>query len=665
MIEFGQPAALWTGLAIGLPILAHMAYRRITQKHAFPSLRFITPSQIPRTGRKTPTDLPLLLLRILLFITIVLLLADPYWSSSVKPETSSNEKELIIAIDVSPSMGGWNGLEEAKVTASDIISNSEEKVGLVTFGKKIESEWPVGTERKVLLESLEGISHVWARGDVQILVDRVVRLFGENTLQKKLVVISDFQRSDWQSVDFDLGNKGIETEMIQVGAKNLETIRSDNRSIVESKVVPAGPGKVRVWSVVRNWSFEKKSDILELVIGGEVKATQEIVLPAKSTKQVQFIVPSSEVSQAVIKLSNDDPMSLDNQRTVWLKAPPPKHFGFWHNTSIDEPTKSEKNFLKTAVESAGDNGWNRWEESEDNANGLRMELDDSKLELLLVIGMGNWFQEEGLASSMNAYLESGGVAVITPTEIFSETASIIRQEEWMRFSFIRVVGGAAFAQTPFRIGALDQSSGLSEIFSGKAGRDLYLTSLRKFGMLKKVDEALKIELSDREGRPLVLSKNFSSGGKLIFFPFRMNTSWSDLPLRTSFLPLLMELTKKNNQQEQTLPVLEVGDQLGAGTEGFVAVKPGLYRHADKWVEVVFPIAESVPEVLSADEINLRAGDLANTPTTSREDSFLSMDDDQYSLWLWFAILAGSLLTIEMIWSRPHSGIEQKEGISHA
>ena len=80
-------------------------------------------------------------------------------------------------------------------------------------------------------------------------------------------------------------------------------------------------------------------------------------------------------------------------------------------------------------------------------------------------------------------------------------------------------GGAAFAQNPFRIGALDQNSGLSEIFSGKAGRDLYLTSLRKFGMLKKVDDAIKIELSDREGRPLALVQNFSSGGKLIFFPF--------------------------------------------------------------------------------------------------------------------------------------------------
>ena len=63
----------------------------------------------------------------------------------------------------------------------------------------------------------------------------------------------------------------------------------------------------------------------------------------------------------------------------------------------------------------------------------------------------------------------GGVVVITPTEIFSETASIIRQEEWLGFSFIRVVGGAAFAQTPFRIGALDQNSCLSEIFRERRG----------------------------------------------------------------------------------------------------------------------------------------------------------------------------------------------------
>ena len=59
MIEFAQPAALWTRLAIGLPVLAHMAYRRVTEKFYFPSLRFIRPSQIPRTGKRTPSDIPL------------------------------------------------------------------------------------------------------------------------------------------------------------------------------------------------------------------------------------------------------------------------------------------------------------------------------------------------------------------------------------------------------------------------------------------------------------------------------------------------------------------------------------------------------------------------------------------------------------------------------
>ena len=43
----------------------------------------------------------------------------------------------------------------------------------------------------------------------------------------------------------------------------------------------------------------------------------------------------------------------------------------------------------------------------------------------------------------------------------------------------------------------------------------------------------------------------------------------------------------------------------------------------------------------------------------------SVDEERNSLWLWFAILVASLLTIEMIWSRPHASAENKEGVSHA
>jgi hypothetical protein len=665
MIEFGQPAALWTGLSIGLPILAHMAYRRITERHAFPSLRFITASQIPRTGRKTPTDLFLLLLRILLFLAIMLLLADPYWSGTKLPDQGVNGKELLIAIDTSPSMGGWNGMNQAKEIASAMIQQAEGKAGLISFGKTSLEEWSVGGKPETLLDAVSGLSHGWRRGDAQVLATQVARLFGENSSQKKLAVISDFQRSDWQSVNLNLQAQGVEVEMIRVGAGNETMSRFDNRSIVESKVVPAGPGKVRIWAVVRNWSDKKATDLLQLVIGGEVQEEQKITIAALSSKQAQFIVPSSEVSQALIRLVNEDPMQLDNQRTVWLKAPPPKHFGFWYNTTTDESTENEKNFLSTAVESAGDSGWNRWEESEDNANELRMANDDSKLELLLVLGLGNWFEEEGLAESFTSYLNSGGVAIVTPAEIFSETASIIRKYEWLNFSFVRVEGGAARVSNPFRIGALEENSKLADVFSGKAGRDLYLTSFRKFGILNQVDEATAIPMKDREGRPLALVKSFSSGGKLVFFPFRINTSWSDLPLRTSFLPLLMELTNKEKTEDKSWPILEPGEQLGVGENQFLAEKPGVFRHAGKWLEVVFPTAESTPDTLVEDEINMMTGGLGNPSNDVREKVSSSVNEERNSLWLWFAILVASLLTIEMIWSRPHASTENKEGVSHA
>ena len=76
-----------------------------------------------------------------------------------------------------------------------------------------------------------------------------------------------------------------------------------------------------------------------------------------------------------------------------------------------------------------------------------------------------------MTESFTSYLNGGGVAVVTPAEIFSETASIIRNNEWLNFSFVRVEGGAARVSDPFRIGALEENSKLADVF-GKAGRSL-------------------------------------------------------------------------------------------------------------------------------------------------------------------------------------------------
>jgi hypothetical protein len=111
--------------------------------------------------------------------------------------------------------------------------------------------------------------------------------------------------------------------------------------------------------------------------------------------------------------------------------------------------------------------------------------------------------------------------------------------------------------------------------------------------------------------------------------------------------------------------LEPGEQFGLGDSQFLAEKPGVFRHAGKWLEVVFPAAESTPDTLVDDEMKMMTGSLGNLSKNSPEKASSSINEERNSLWLWFAILVASLLTIEMIWSRPRAADESKEVVSHA
>ena len=657
MIEFAQPAALWTALAVGLPILAHMAYRQVTRKHPFPSLRFIHPSRIPRTGRKKPSDLLLLLLRILLFLALSALLADPYWMPESTPDTRAESgKETLLAIDVSPSMAGWGGLEEARNLALRLIDEEEGELGLVAFGQNILAEWKPGTGKKELTEAVEGLSHDWKKGNAQTLLDRAPGLFSPSATEKKLVIVSDFQQSDWQTAFRDLPETGVEVDLRGVGAEKGQLKRSDNVSVVEARAVPAGPGKVRVWTVLRNWDDEAKTVPLALNAGGEIRQRQEVVLPRLGSAQAQFVLKADDFSGASVELESEDSFSLDDKRALWLKSPPARRFGFWMSEAENAETQEERDFLKTAVASAGDNGWNRWNWSQDQADGLRLGDEKSGLELLLVIGLGEWFEEQELGAVLQGFVEGGGTAILTPGQPFAKTASVIREADLLPFKFLRVAGGAVRLGNPFRIKALEEGSFLTEVFDGKAARDLYLSAIHRFGVLREVGAGVEVPVRDREGRPLALVRNLDGGGRLVFLPFRMNTSWTDLPLRNSFLPLLMELSfgGRKAMPARAWPVLEPGGTWGEGEQVFKAVEPGVFRFEDQWLEVVPSLAESIPEVLDSDELLQSVGGrFSSSPASSLAEG--SGKEDREPLWLWFAILAASLLIIEMIWSRPTRG----------
>ena len=652
MIEFGQPAALWTGLAVGLPILAHMAYQTVTRKHAFPSLRFIQPSSIPRTGRKTPSDLLLLLLRILLFLLITLLLADPYWQEPGSTMPSKQENQTVIAIDVSPSMAGWNGLTDAQDLALGILNDEDAEYGLVTFGAGVLESLDVGTNPETITEKIQGLTHDWRKGNAQAFLDRLPEVFSEGAQSKKVVILSDFQGSDWQSAYRDLSSDGISFEFVAVGADEKGGGRSQNLSIIEAKAVPVGADNIRVWVVVRNWQDSIEVVDLSLYAGGEKRDKQSLQINPLASAQAQFILPAGDFSRARVRLEGNDDYSLDDERSLWLKAPPPRRFGFWMGNPNEEDTRQERDFLETAVLSAGDSGWNRWELNQDVADGQRLGDRSLNMELLFVLGLGDWFHDESLAENLSLFLGDGGVALVTPSEPFSASVSLIKKTNLMELSFSKVAGGANRSSELYRIAALAKDSSLNQLFSGTSARDLYLTSFKRYGVLKNINNTLGIPFQTREGDPLAVVREYESGGRLVFLPFRVNPNWTDLPLRNSFLPLLMELVKKGTigSDSRAWPILEPGE-VWTGTEVFVAEQPGTFRFEDQWIEVAPALAESSPEVVTPAELDLALGG-------KRESSQIDLGklgsalEPRHSLWLWFAIVTSILLFIEMIWCRP-------------
>jgi hypothetical protein len=656
MIEFAQPFALWSGLAIALPILAHLAYRRIANKLLFPSLRFMRSSSIPRSGRRKPSDLWILLLRILIFVLITLLLADPYWREKefVSPQ-SPGISEHIFLLDSTPSMQGWGAWEEAKAGIRSRIENEPDgSFGFISFIDGEIREFKIGTPKAEILSLLEVIQPHYSPHGLQALIKRAPQLFSEESTNRKILIFSDFQKSSWQEIGADFGNSGISLELCPVGhGAGPWKERSGNYAIIDSRVVPGGNNQVRVWSALRSFD-ENRTDLnVTIIAGGEIRESSEVSLPPMGTAQVQFVLPANDFAQAVISIADQDQYLLDNNQSLWILPPLPRTFGFWQRLNGEGDDQLEAQFLRAAMESAGDGVWNRWRENNERAKEMRIGAAEKNLDLLLILGLSGWFDDEGLAPTLLSFLKGGGKVFISPpgdSHVLMNKA--LKQSGLIDFTFAGM-NRTAFGIDPYRIEVLPEDSKLQQVFIGDSVRDLYLAQIRQFINVEE-ENAVDVPLYDRTGRPLVLTQSFPKGGKLVFFTFRMLPHWTDLPMRNSFLPLLIELCELNQKDDELGGTirLEAGDTKELSGTFFDSKEMGLFQVGEQRIEVVHPLIESMPEVINEKDLfDALSGGYTSTASLNSEKVEPGAESAQ-SLWLWFALGAAILLTVEMILSAP-------------
>ncbi|MFP6899765.1 MAG: VWA domain-containing protein [Opitutales bacterium] len=655
MFIFTQPWAFLALAAIALPVLAHMAFRRTTKRQLFPSLRFIRPSRIPRTGRKTPADWLLLILRILLFALLACTLADPRW---VKPGTVGDGQQTIILLDQSASMAGWGAWNEAQKEILQVLDESEGEIGFLGFGSEplAQSEVPPTEDRALVRQTARDAKPTADRGNPQAAVERALRTFARDAKAKTLIVVTDLQRTNWQSVAHKLAEASVALDLRIVGRSSAEgSNRPNNLTLCNTRTAPVGLDELRVWAQVRNSSSKEIKAVLVLEAGGEERGRRDVAIAPHQAAQAQFVLPRGDFAVASVRIESDpdDAFSMDDSRELWLKAPPPRRFGFLAGS--DEATLTERGFLEAVLQSAGDAAWDRWILAQENAEALLSGDASAVLDVLLMPGMQS-IEEEASVKSMMGFMERGGVVLATPGEPYAATVANLREIGLLELSFKGIPGGARDRSEPFRFAAFDPDTSLGKVFEGKPARDIQLASLSKYGEVEPLSKNLSVRLRAANKHPLVFERKVGKG-RFLFFAFRLDMSWSDLPARNSFLPLLVELIKGEGGEDRSWPRLEVGDRLTLGEETFVAEEPGTFRFRDQFLEVTLPISETSSEIFDrVDAIGILGAD---KKLAGAENDQTSNQEAGEPLWIWFAIGCAVMFLIENLWVSPRSLGEAK------
>jgi hypothetical protein len=209
---------VWAGaLLAGVPVLIHLLSRSSARPQRFPTLRFFDDTRIMAVRRSRITDVPLLLLRMLIIVAAVAALAQPYLPTGEREARLAQRVSRVVLVDTSASMqrqtpAGGTALAAARAAASSYDD------GVTTI---VETAAPGA--------ALAGAASVLAtRSGV-----------------REVVVVSDFQAGAIDSVDLAAVPDGTGVTLHRISA--AAAAPAEWRTQVGSRLVHAQPGAVVEW----------------------------------------------------------------------------------------------------------------------------------------------------------------------------------------------------------------------------------------------------------------------------------------------------------------------------------------------------------------------------------------------------------------------------------
>ena len=543
-VFFLYPVFLFGLAAATLPVLIHLLNRRKLRRIRFPAVRFILLSQKRISRSYRLRHWILLALRTLAIVLLALLLANPIFQTGAGLFAGGGPVALVVLLDNSLSMtwsGDGNGFRQAKDAARLLISalGESDRAAIIPTNSSADEPFRLKGQKDVLLRELDGIQIADGTANLNLALSKAYELLQQPAGEKEIRLVTDMGLTGWDQFSVAALKKvdpSIPFKLIRIGRKEQPL----NGTVKEIRLAGQGIGAnlpLQIEATVANFGEREIKDVLaQLTIDGQNRGQKLLTVPPRSENTVSFQTrlgqPGTHPAQVILKkdgLAGNPSMNFtldaqDKLKVLVVDGDP--------QTSL---IQSETFFLSRALDPSGESDASVFLPTVILADGL----NSAPLESYQVVMLCNVASlPDSFSSKLPSFLQAGGGLLIFSGDKFQPENYNQRLSRALPAQVgEKKLGPEANGE---KVGKFDTAHPALQFLSDSILQES-IKSARVWGYFRTAGVRSPL-ISLANGDPLLVEQKIGAG-KVIFMATAADRDWTDLPLKTAYLPLIQSLTQ--------------------------------------------------------------------------------------------------------------------------
>jgi hypothetical protein len=549
-VSFQHPWLLWGLLAAAIPVAIHLINRQRAPLVRFAALEHLLMSDKRLAQRLKLRQLLVLLLRMALLAVMALALAKPSLTETTTVATDrSGPGAVALIIDDSLSMNavGHDGdatlLSVAIAAAEGVIAQGgvQTSFALVAAGAPARLLTPAATfDRQVIARALASITPGARSADMGGALREAERVLAETgQANRRVIIIGDQAAHAWGDVTAPWALEDPpKVERVHVGGDEVIA----NLAITGVEVRPAlevGADRLNVSVTVANHGVTAASTTITVSLGSEAaKAAVEVAERGSAKVTVSLTRPDTESPRGLVSLPTDALVD-DNEWAFGLGDGEAIRVGLVNGAPHDVAALDEVFFVRAALDAVGPGAPLRTTML--NAS----VLDPSRLAQLDVVILANPGAVSAASlAALRGFARRGGGLLITAGDRLTPAAASTLED----LLPIPVRGHKQVADprdpnaalSALHITDFDLEHPVTALFASVDEVSLLKARTYRLALLDPTGRRARVLASFTGGLPALVEGEVGEGRSMLLTT-TIDRDWSDLALRTSFVPLIHQL----------------------------------------------------------------------------------------------------------------------------